>query len=288
MNAGLAISALGHGAVLLWILLDIAPRPDDRFILPEAVPVRLITSDAPELAAPSAIAAPDAPAPQDIPQPAAPPGSAERVTPLPVPPPPDRALPAELPQAALRPEPSLRPDIPPVPPRPAEAPPASVEQIIPDAPPLAPQSSPQPAPRPQPEAISAAPNDALEPPSDAPALPETVVPAPVPQAPLTAQERDGLRLAVGRCWNFGALSIEAAQVTVTVAMDMQPDGRPVSSSLRLASYEGGSAQAARQAFDVARRAILRCAGEGYPLPREKYAQWQEIEMVFNPDKMRGR
>jgi len=97
-----------------------------------------------------------------------------------------------------------------------------------------------------------------------------------------------LRLAVGRCWNFGALSSAAARTTIVVALEMQQDGRPVTGSLRLASWDGGDRVAAEQAYEVARRAILSCGSAGYPLPPQKYAQWREIEMTFNPERMRQR
>ena len=42
------------------------------------------------------------------------------------------------------------------------------------------------------------------------------------------------------------------------------------------------------AFGAARRAILLCQKDGFPLPAEKYGQWQEIEMTFNPERMRIR
>ena len=42
----------------------------------------------------------------------------------------------------------------------------------------------------------------------------------------------------------------------------------------------------RQAFEAARRAIIRCGSRGFPLPAEKYDQWREVEMVFNPEGMR--
>ena len=53
---------------------------------------------------------------------------------------------------------------------------------------------------------------------------------------------------------------------------------------------GGSPEAQRTAFDWARRAILRCQVEngGYKLPPEKYAQWQQVEVTFNPTDMRVR
>jgi hypothetical protein len=52
------------------------------------------------------------------------------------------------------------------------------------------------------------------------------------------------------------------------------------------SSSGGSAEAAKQAFEAARRAIIRCGATGFALPADKYGQWQEIEMTFNPERMR--
>ena len=61
---------------------------------------------------------------------------------------------------------------------------------------------------------------------------------------------------------------------------------PISSSIRMIGYEGGDEAAANQAYEAGRRAIIRCAKTGYPLPPEKYEQWREVEIVFNPEKMR--
>ena len=121
----------------------------------------------------------------------------------------------------------------------------------------------------------------------------SAAPPPAPAAPaaggppLTGAEKDRLRLAVRRCWNVNPTS-ESARITVTVAVRMEPDGMPVLSSIRQLSATEGSARAQRSAFDAARRAIIRCARGGYPLPPEKYDRWREIEMTFNPDKMRIR
>jgi len=104
--------------------------------------------------------------------------------------------------------------------------------------------------------------------------------------PLTAGEKDALRVAVQRCWNVGSLSSEALATTVVVAVDMAETGRPEMSSIRMLSHSGGSASAAQQAFEAARRAIIRCGADGFDLPQEKYAQWRDIEMTFNPEKMR--
>ncbi|MEX0366815.1 MAG: energy transducer TonB [Ruegeria sp.] len=111
--------------------------------------------------------------------------------------------------------------------------------------------------------------------------------AQVPQGPpLSAGEKDALRVAVSNCWNVGSLSSEALQTTVVVTVDMTQDGKPVIPSIRLASSSGGSQSAAQQAFEAARRAIIRCTRDGYDLPVEKYGQWKEIEMTFNPERMR--
>lgn len=104
--------------------------------------------------------------------------------------------------------------------------------------------------------------------------------------PLTGGEKDALVLAVKACWNVGALSTEALGTIVTVGVSMDQGGMPIQNSIRMIGYEGGDEAAARQAYEAGRRAIIRCARNGYPLPPEKYAQWQEVEIVFNPEKMR--
>ncbi|WCQ98723.1 protein TolA [Paracoccus aestuarii] len=101
--------------------------------------------------------------------------------------------------------------------------------------------------------------------------------------PLTLSERDGLRFAIQNCWNVGALSVEAAMMTVSVGFTLTPGGVPDQNSLRLAGYQGGSEAAAQQAFDVARRAILMCGRDGYPLPASKYGRWRDVVVDFRPD-----
>jgi len=105
--------------------------------------------------------------------------------------------------------------------------------------------------------------------------------------PMSSGEKDALRLAVQSCWNVDP-GARWAQTTVTVAMDMTQDGKVVANSLRMIASEGGDASTANAAFGAARRAILLCQKQGYPLPPEKYGQWQQIEMTFNPERMRIR
>jgi len=185
---------------------------------------------------------------------------------------------AETPESSApvtSPRPRARPE------RPAPAP-----ELQPEVAAVAEEERPAAAP----EATEAAVNDAL-----AEAL--SGAEAEEPQAgtglaasgpPMTSGEKDALIVAVKRCWNVGALSTDALNTTVVIGVTMAPDGMPDSGSIRMLSAEGGDDTAARQAFEAGRRAIIRCAGAGYPLPPEKYAQWQQIEIEFNPTKMRMR
>lgn len=113
--------------------------------------------------------------------------------------------------------------------------------------------------------------------------PAAVVPS---GPPLSAGEKESLRVAVSSCWNVGSLSSEALQTTVTVSVAMNTDGTPIVGSISLDGSSGGSTAAARQAFEAARRAIIRCGASGFKLPSDKYGQWQNIEMTFNPERMR--
>ncbi len=110
----------------------------------------------------------------------------------------------------------------------------------------------------------------------------------VPTGPtLTAQETGALRLAVQSCWVVDVGS-QAANVTVVVGMSMDVSGKVIASSMRLVSSSGGEGSAVETAYQSARRAVLRCQKEGYDLPDDKYEQWKEIEMTFNPKDMRIR
>lgn len=181
----------------------------------------------------------------------------------------------EAEQAA--PSKSVRPKVRPDPPRPAQTaqtapePPATTPE--PETPAAAPDSS---------AGINDALAEALAGASEAPAQPSSAPSGP----PLTAGEKDALRVGVQKCWNVGSLSSDALATTVVVSVEMTEDSRPVGNSIRMVSSSGGSSGAANQAFEAARRAIIRCGASGFDLPREKYDHWREIEMTFNPENMR--
>jgi hypothetical protein len=104
--------------------------------------------------------------------------------------------------------------------------------------------------------------------------------------PMTDGEKDALRVAVQACWNVGSLSSDALLTTVTVGLTVAQDGIPDVASIEMIAFEGGTEASARQAYEAARRAIIRCGAKGFQLPPEKYEQWRNIEMEFNPERMR--
>lgn len=263
---------------------DVEAPPDVSEIAP--LPPRADVSDqAPVLDQPSADIVVDVPDVSDSPVPEA----AERVAPEAVAQPDPEALPDPIEQEAVAEDSAGE-----IEQEPAEAtaPEAAATQIVTEAdrPSAAPERSLRPPARrpdpPQQAAAPAATEDAVES-AVAEALGGDNGNPPVPQGPpLSAGEKENLRVAVSSCWNVGSLSTDALATTVVVTVSMTQDGKPVVPSIAMASFSGGSEAAARQAYEAARRAIIRCGARGYDLPAEKYGQWRNIEMTFNPERMR--
>lgn len=118
------------------------------------------------------------------------------------------------------------------------------------------------------------------------ALGATEAPAVAAGPPMTGSERDSFRIAVNRCWNVDPGSI-AARVTVDVGFSLNRDGTVIGSEVRLLSSDGDQS-ATNIAFEAARRAILRCQSGGYQLPADKYDQWKDVVITFDPSGMRLR
>ncbi len=112
--------------------------------------------------------------------------------------------------------------------------------------------------------------------------------APAVQAgpPMTGSERDSFRVSVNRCWNVDPGSV-AARVTVEVGFSLDRSGRVEGNEVRLISSDGDQS-ATNTAFEAARRAILRCQSGGYQLPADKYDQWKDVVITFDPSGMRLR
>jgi len=100
--------------------------------------------------------------------------------------------------------------------------------------------------------------------------------------PLTGGEREGLVLAVQKCWNVPVGLQNADDLAVVIGIELNPDGK-LAGNPKLLEPSGTPTGALKQAFEAGRRALIRCAP--YDLPKEKYEQWRQIEVVFNPEKM---
>ncbi|MBN2760130.1 MAG: hypothetical protein JXQ79_06500 [Rhodobacteraceae bacterium] len=153
-----------------------------------------------------------------------------------------------------------------------------------------PSEDPAPAPEPEAEPVTDVATEVAD--AVAAALADSL--AGIGNAPqqtgLSASEADRLRLAIQQCWNIGTLSTEAQQITVTLGFSMTPGAMPEQGSIYLVDSTGGTDGAVSQAFEAARRAIIRCASStnGYGLPPESYEAWRNVEITFNPEGMRLR
>ncbi len=115
----------------------------------------------------------------------------------------------------------------------------------------------------------------------APAQGEAATSLPV-GPPITSAERDGLRVAVQRCWNVPAGLRDAQELRVTLAAELTAAGDVIASTIRLIEPSAVPDGRFQQAFEAGRRALIRCSPYT-DLPRDKYAQWRNIEVVFNPE-----
>lgn len=256
---------------------------------PEPSPQADVTDDAPDVLQPPAqdSAALVTPKPDVTPKPT----PAPRIAPVPA------AEPAPDIEIADTVTPEVVPDDTadkPVEEKPATAPQEAATEIVTEAetPAAAPNTSPRPKnrPKPPPKVVQAREPD--RPQTDA--IDDAVAAAvadssndalPTPSGPpLTRGEKDALRVSVSACWNLGSSSSDALSTTVVVKVRMSQSGKP--ENISLLSSNGPNENSTRIAFDAARRAILRCQKTGYNLPSDKYSQWQNIEMTFNPEKMR--
>ncbi len=301
----------------------VVPVFDDAPAAPEAVEDPVTPTEPVNVEPPSEeIPPPEAPAPiprpaqvEDTPPEVAPPAQ-ESSPAIPEPiteaPPQARPAPRVAAQPLQPPEPDLRVDDVPVPQQSTE-PAETAQDVEPEEPAAAPDTTTEivteadepsgavetslrpaarpnrPTPEPEPEApqtaetstddaaVQAAVEAAQA--SDAPAVEQG--------PPMTGSERDSFRIAVNNCWNVDPGSV-AARVTMTVAFSLDENGR-VDGDVRQLSASGGDDGAQRTAFEAARRAILRCQTQsGYDLPSEKYGQWKDVEITFDPSGMRLR
>ncbi len=91
-----------------------------------------------------------------------------------------------------------------------------------------------------------------------------------------------LRQVIGPFWNIGSLSTEATRVTVTMRVQLSEDQKVLSAEM--VEFTGGTAEAAQQAFEIARRAVIRGASKGLGLPPDNYESWKLFLITFDTSK----
>lgn len=107
-----------------------------------------------------------------------------------------------------------------------------------------------------------------------------------PGLPVTISEIDAVRRQIEQCWNLPAGARDAANLKVTIVVDMNADGTPrraVLDEQRLAQADPQYRVAAESAL----RAVLNPRCHPFRLPREKYERWKTMTLVFDPKEMFG-
>ena len=99
---------------------------------------------------------------------------------------------------------------------------------------------------------------------------------------LNSDQLDHMRQVIGPLWNIGSLSTEAIRVTVTMRVQLSRDQKVL--SVEMVEFTGGTAEAAQQAFEAAKRAVIRGASRGLGLPPDSYESWKSFLIIFDTSK----
>jgi Predicted membrane protein len=104
-----------------------------------------------------------------------------------------------------------------------------------------------------------------------------------PNEPISMTEMDAIRAHVSRYWNIPAGAKDSANLIIEVRVTLQPDGtvtdaRVINQPLMADSFWTAAADSARRAVRLA---------SPLPIPRDKYSQFSDFVLVFNPKQMLG-
>ena len=108
------------------------------------------------------------------------------------------------------------------------------------------------------------------------------------QNAMTMDLVDALRNQIAQCWSPPVGAPHPEDLIVSFELFLNPDGS-VAQPPQLAAQSRAAAAASpyvRAAAEAARRAIYTCAP--YKLPADRYSQWRDITLVFDPRKMVGQ
>lgn len=217
--------------------------------------------------------------------------------PEPPPPPPEPPKPqvAEVPPEPLpkppeaKPEPKPEPKKPDPPPPPKETatppPPKQVANIVPPK---------KPPPKPKRDDFinsilkDVAPNQKSAEKADKPTPQKTPAPSPSPPSldqQVSMSEIDAVRQQISQCWNLPAGARDAQDLVVTIRATVAPDGTVTSAVIEDRSRMSDPFY--RAAAESAQRAMLNPRCQPLKLPAQKYEQWKNLRLNFNPKDMIG-
>ncbi|NQV84167.1 MAG: cell envelope integrity protein TolA [Rhodospirillales bacterium] len=105
-----------------------------------------------------------------------------------------------------------------------------------------------------------------------------------PLRPMAISEIDLVRQQIRECWSLPAGAREAENLSIEIKMAMNPDGS-VRQARILDQSRLQSDPFFRAAAESALRAVLNPRCNPLKLPPEKYQQWQNMILVFDPRQM---
>jgi len=104
-------------------------------------------------------------------------------------------------------------------------------------------------------------------------------------AKLTASENDRLMQQLAGCWNAPAAVKDAQNLIVVLQVKVNPDR--TTATIQVEDQGRMSDPAFRAAAMAAQRALRMPACQVLDLPPEKYDDWQDLDITFDPSKMLG-
>lgn len=272
MRNSVLFSVAAHSAVVVLALVTF-PSPEELpSVQTRALPVELITIDEmTNLKRQEKVEKPLPPVEEPEPPKVVEQPAVETPAPRPAPPPPPQQEPEPIPDKTVEkkdpPKPVEKKVEKPAPPKKEperKFDPNQIAALLNKAPEAA--SKPQPSPK-------------VEEDFDAPRTDD-------PAMRLTLSELDAFKVQMRRCWNVNAGAPNAEQLVVRIKVYLNQDGslaRPPELADRTKLITGGAYYQA--AADSALRAIRLCAP--FEMPAEKYTNWREIDLRFDPREMLG-
>jgi len=259
--AGWIGSLLLHATIVFATLFTFAHKLDITEESSPVVPVDLVTIGAKTNIAPTVKVQPKAPPKEETPvQPPLPdqsqvqPQQEQQETP----PPPPEAAPAEQVQTPPPPAPKLKP-------QPTEAPPKKEKFDINNIMALLDKRAP---------AASSAPNARVA---------DRNVKGIGAQTAMTADLQDAMLSQIRECWSPPVGAPHPEQMVVEFELVLNSDGKVVSATSDALTSSNSYTKAAASA---AERAIYTCAP--YKLPADRYKDWRDITLTFDPRQMMGQ